>query len=400
MTRLFLIVAAVLAGLGGCGGQEAEIEVRPEYETLSRGKADDASWASQQSDLLGCPQDPGIMPPVWPVVQQVSGDFDGYDSAHLYRLKGNGEEITLTFTVDYPSFWGAAIAVYDDDGQRVAHQRNDYGTEASVGLQTQVADYLVAVHSVSIYAVGSYTLTLGCEPVVKRCGGFLGLLCDEDQYCDYPQDSCGYADHLGQCKARPQACPRHLAPVCGCDGQTYGNECTANAAGVDIHHEGACEPPVRTCGGFIGQLCEADEYCDYAQDSCGYADEMGICEKRPHGCPRHLAPVCGCDGQTYGNECAANAAGVDILHDGPCDPPPPPPIRTCGGFLGQVCAEDQYCDYPQDSCGYADHLGQCKARPQACPRLWAPVCGCDGQTYGNECAANAAGVDIHFDGPC
>lgn len=38
------------------------------------------------------------------------------------------------------------------------------------------------------------------------------------------------------------ACPRHLSPVCGCDGKTYGNACGASSAGITKWKEGKCEP--------------------------------------------------------------------------------------------------------------------------------------------------------------
>jgi hypothetical protein len=42
-------------------------------------------------------------------------------------------------------------------------------------------------------------------------------------------------------QTRSCVCPTVAAPVCGADGQTYGNSCEADCAGVAVAHQGACD---------------------------------------------------------------------------------------------------------------------------------------------------------------
>ncbi len=75
----------------------------------------------------------------------------------------------------------------------------------------------------------------------------------------------------------------------------------------------------KMCGGFRGALCGDGEYCDYGANSCGADDRSGVCMPIPTTCVTDDEnQVCGCDGQTHGNACAAHMAGVSTLHDGAC----------------------------------------------------------------------------------
>lgn len=53
---------------------------------------------------------------------------------------------------------------------------------------------------------------------------------------------------------------------------------------------------------------------------CGQADAQSQCLGRPDLCLDNYEPVCGCDGITYSNFCAANAAGFGAMSEGECSP--------------------------------------------------------------------------------
>ncbi|MBM4343460.1 MAG: hypothetical protein FJ100_08795 [Deltaproteobacteria bacterium] len=243
-----------------------------------------------------------------------------------------------------------------------------------------------ALAGVSIKSSGA------CSAKPKPCGGIAGFTCNKSEACDIT--GC-YPDAAGVCVAWQAVCPPAYKPVCGCNDKTFANDCVRVMAGVAKKAEGACAPEPTPCTVLGPTTCAPGEICITPTGQC---NGTGKCTKKPDTCLALEAPVCGCNNKTYANACLALAANQNIASNGAC--PVNPVDQVCGGKMGIPCAPGQVCD--PSGCG-VDMLGKCKVKPSGpCSKTTpdAQQCGCDGNTYSNECERLQNGVAKQSDGPC
>jgi hypothetical protein len=141
-------------------------------------------------------------------------------------------------------------------------------------------------------------------------------------------------------------CTMEYAPVIGDNGIEYGNKCVACSSG-EIEY-------------YI--LSDALGDVDDGSPNDPIDDEIV--------CPMIWAPVCGVNGETFSNSCFAEAEGIEIAYEGECDK------------QEFICTPEQ-------------------KEVVVCYMLYAPVCGNNGVTYGNDCIACSSGeIDSYVMGEC
>lgn len=188
---------------------------------------------------------------------------------------------------------------------------------------------------VQIAMSDSTPIMVGCT--IDTTGGATG--CDVGQYCKKDNGEC-LTKNFGTCEAKSQVCPMMYMPVCGCDGQTYGNSCTASGAGQSVAYMGECQ----------GNVVVVDIH--------GGNDEVGSCNRQEecYATIRSQEPIdsnigvdlCGCYAASSTAPFYECEGRVECCATEKC-------MSTCKGF-------EAYCDLAAREDNGMGELGECKLR--------------------------------------
>jgi len=181
----------------------------------------------------------------------------------------------------------------------------------------------------------------GCPSQQHDCASKETWTCEKRKWC-CNQEHRGCPANNRKIRCRPPSPPSPPTPpspvsrrrkacicgkttqrlVCGVNGKTYANACLARCAGVRVQHQGRCRGR--------GFKCRPKKHNCYTKEVWSPGKKVW-CRKwlrhcrseprrrrRPCVCSREYRPVCGVNGNTYGNACMARCANIRVKFKGKC----------------------------------------------------------------------------------
>ncbi len=140
-------------------------------------------------------------------------------------------------------------------------------------------------------------------------------------------------------------------------------------ASCSKHAATTAEPTQNEVAASVNQLSTPDELFLQELSLLDCYDPTVVDLTAP--CTRELDPVCACGVATFANPCEAERFGFKNYTSGAC--------------LTASCKSP---------------LLEALLAGTNCAEVYQPVCGCDGKTYGNACAALVSGVAVYTPGEC